>query len=237
MRIFSLFALLSFFLVLHSCGNPAEKSTKESSSTDSAAVFSGTKPSADVPDDGTDKAKAYQLFQQGTNEMKEQRYQDAVKTFLSAMEYDPENYRIYYNLGSCYYSLKEYSLVLSYFGDAVSFNPNDTSALIYSGMIHYLEGRIEESITYYNQAIDINNQLYMAWYNRGTSYGRLEEYDKAIFDFSEAIRINPVHGNSYMNRGLAYLYKGETDLACKDWKKASAYGVSMADEAIRQHCP
>jgi len=237
MRIFSVLVLFCVLTVLYSCGNPVGKSTKSSSPADSSTVFSGTKPSADVPDDGTDRAKAYQLFQQGTKEMKEQRYQDAVTTFLSAMEYDPSNPLIYYNLGSCYYSLKEYSLALSYFGDAIRFNPSDTSALVYSGMIHYLEGRIQESINYYTQALNINDKLYMAWYNRGTSYGRIEDYEKAIADFSRAILINPVHGNSFMNRGLAYYYSGNTDLACKDWKKASSLGLGIADEAIRQYCP
>lgn len=234
MRLLILFAIFSVFLASQSCSSPNESA--KSDATKNNPAISGTQPKPEDEQEGNDRGKAYQLFQQGTKEMKEQRYQDATQTFLTAAEYDPTNPLIYYNLGSCYYSLKEYSLALSYFGDAIKFNPSDTSALIYSGMIHYLENRIQESIKFYTQALEINDKLYMAWYNRGTSFGRIEDYEKAIADFSQAIVINPSHGNSYMNRGLAYYYSGKTDLACKDWKKASGLGIAMADEALRQYC-
>lgn len=234
MRLIFLFTVLSVFLACQSCSSPDVSSNSEA--TKNSSAVSGTQPKSEHEHEENNRGKAYQLFQQGTKEMKEQRYQEATQTFLSAAEFDPTNPLIYYNLGSCYYSLKEYSLALSYFSDAIKFNPSDTSALIYSGMIHYLENRIQESIKYYTQALEINDKLYMAFYNRGTSYGRIEDYEKAIADFSLAIVINPSHGNSYMNRGLAYYYSGKTELACNDWKKASGLGIGMADEALRQYC-
>lgn len=238
MRYFTLLTVLVLFQVLYSCGQSQKQNTKNNASPgkdSSIAVFSGTQPSINM-NDGKDTGKAFQLFQQGVNEMKEQRYEDAVSTFLSALELDPQNPKIFYNLGSCYYTLKEYSLALSYFSDAIKFNPSDTSSMIYSGMIHYTQGRIQESIALYTKAIKISDQLYMAFYNRGTSYGRLELYDMAISDFSAAIKINPSHANSYMNRGLAYYYSGKAELACKDWEVAAKKGVPMASEAIREHC-
>lgn len=239
MRYLSLLFSALAVLLLTSCDPtpPAQQQTSEPADTvKSTEKLLSVEKQAKPATDGRDVGKAYKLFQQGVGEMKEQKYEAAVSTFLLALESDPENPKIFYNLGSCYYSLKEYSLALSYFGDAVRFNPSDTSSMIYTGMIHYAQGRIEESIVSYTNAIEINDQLYMAWYNRGTSYGRLEKYDEAIHDFTAALVINPSHGNSYMNRGLAYFYKGETDLACKDWQKAASMGVTVANEAIREHC-
>lgn len=238
MRYLTLLAVVVLFQVFCSCGQ-TQKQTTENEATpgkDSAiATFSGTQPSINM-NEGKDIGKAFQLFQQGVNEMKEQRYENAISTFQSAQELDPQNPKIYYNLGSCYYSLKEYSLALSYFSDAIKFNPSDTSSMIYSGMIHYTEGRIQESIMLYTKAIDINDQLYMAFYNRGTSYGRLDQYDYAISDFTAAIKINPGHANSYMNRGLAYYKSGKVEQACKDWEIAANKGVAMASEAMREYC-
>jgi len=93
MRYFTLLTVLVLFQVLYSCGQSQKQNTKNNASPgkdSSIAVFSGTQPSINM-NDGKDTGKAFQLFQQGVNEMKEQRYEDAVSTFLSALELDPQN--------------------------------------------------------------------------------------------------------------------------------------------------
>ena len=68
-------------------------------------------------------------------------YGQAARYFDRALESDPDNVDIYYNLGVCYYSIGDYKQAISSFRKLLDIRPEDPEAYSLLGNAYYLTGQ------------------------------------------------------------------------------------------------
>lgn len=69
------------------------------------------------------------LFIQGNQQYAEEKYLDAISTYDSIISNGLESSELYYNLGNCYYKIKDWPYAIWYYKKSLSLNPNNKEAL------------------------------------------------------------------------------------------------------------
>lgn len=159
-------------------------------------------------------ARAYQL--KGFNYKYLRDTLNALSSFQTAIEQDPNDYDSYFQIGLFYANINN-PLAEDYFNNALKVRPNSLEALYAKGL-HFQEmGKTREALDVYNEIIALNPKYFNAYYNRGYVYLlQLQNYDSAAYEFQRAIDFGPKnYFEAYYNLGLAFEQK-------KDLVKATA---------------
>jgi tetratricopeptide (TPR) repeat protein len=144
----------------------------------------------------------------------------AVSCFRTTIDQDPDYYHAYMELGLLY-SLKNNSLAVDYFENALKLNPKSTEARYGLGMFYQGNGELKEAITEYDSIIHIDPKYKMAHFNIGyIQLVYLKDYKKAIEYFTDAISCDPKYAEAYYNRGYSYELMGNYQNAKDDYHKA-----------------
>ncbi|MDD5475298.1 MAG: tetratricopeptide repeat protein [Syntrophales bacterium] len=120
-------------------------------------------------------------------------YTEALRELFEAKRLNPDDSRIYYNMGVSYYArglIKDSSTA---FSRAVDLKPDYSEALNYLGLIRFEEGNYQEAIRFFHKAL--SNVLYdtpeFALYNLGRAWREQGDRDKSLSYFEQAARIRP----------------------------------------------
>jgi len=139
-------------------------------------------------------SKAIKYKNSGSEKIKSQDFEGAMKDFQKAIDLDP--YII-----PCYESLSALK---------INIHQDYNNAIELTTKIIELEG-------YENN----NNLIYSSIYdNRGLAKSYLEDEEGAIDDFDKALQIDNSRGFTYSNRGYSYTQIGENELALQDFNAA-----------------
>ncbi len=88
-------------------------------------------------------------------------YLGAADAFSELVSRIPSDARIYYNLGVCYYNLKDYKRAEGEFLKAMTLMQNDPDVHLYLGHCQFLQGRVDEAKKNWEEVlrIDPSNEL------------------------------------------------------------------------------
>ena len=97
-----------------------------------------------------------------------------------------------------------------------------------------MQGNLKEAMWNYSKAIELNKNSAVSLTNRAGLFGQIKRFDLAWGDYNAAIAADPDYGNAYLGRGnLLYGAKRYAE-ALKDFERAVALGVPIADEEIEK---
>ncbi|MEZ4720719.1 MAG: tetratricopeptide repeat protein [Flavobacteriales bacterium] len=164
-------------------------------------------------------AEAYRL--KGFNYKYSGDTTNAVSSFQTAIEQDPDDYDSYLQLGLIYSSILN-PLALNYYDNALRVRPASLEAM-YAKALHLQNiGESRLAIRLYDQIIEANPNFFNAHYNKGFVYlEQLEKYDSAAVAFTQAINYGPEnYFQAVYNRGLANERMGNKTSAKEDYKLA-----------------
>jgi type IV pilus biogenesis/stability protein PilW len=138
--------------------------------------------------------------------LNEGKVQLAFVEFQKAIQMEPNNKEIVYNLGLVYFELEDYAKARQYFLKAVGLDPQFANAYNNLGATYMRLKQWNEAVEAFRKALA--NPLYQtpewAFYNLGISYYRLGDYDKAVDAFKDAIRRDKSFSLPYYAMALAY---------------------------------
>ena len=99
-------------------------------------------------------ASANELFQSG-------QYSEAIKQYNSALELDPKNPEIYFNLGNCYGLLGSHSEAIWYFNKAIELDSTFTMAWYNKGIAYLKLDKLSEASAAFTKAysLDSTNEM------------------------------------------------------------------------------
>lgn len=99
-------------------------------------------------------ASANELFQSG-------QYSEAIKQYNSALELDPKNPEIYFNLGNCYGLLGSHSEAIWYFNKAIELEPTFAMAWYNKGIAYLKLDKLSEASAAFTKAysLDSTNEM------------------------------------------------------------------------------
>lgn len=146
---------------------------------------------------------------------------NAVSSFQTAVEQNPEDYDSYMQLGLLY-SDADHEIALDYFNNALKARPQSVETLYAIGIFHQNHGNAREALKTYEFILELTPNYFNAWYNRGFIYMEmLEENDSAAQMFTQAIEKGPQgYFAAYHNRGLSYERANLPKKAEADYRKA-----------------
>ncbi len=116
----------------------------------------------------------------------------AISYYQNALNVDPNNVEIHYNLGKMYQDMGNIEEAEQQYRAAIEVDPKHVPSLNNLGYIYLIEDetKMEDAVQLFTQAIQANpNQAYL-YCNRGLAYESLEMYDKARADFEHSLKLH-----------------------------------------------
>jgi tetratricopeptide (TPR) repeat protein len=158
--------------------------------------------------------------------------EQALASYVSAIQLNPE-YALAYNCkGEMFYTLGGYweelfpsdceEVAYAAFEKAIQLNPNYTYAYNNKGKVLYALKRYEEALAAFDQAIQLKSSDPLAYNNKGRALYALKRYEEALAAFEQALQL-------YHNYANAHNGKGEVLCALKRYEEA----LAAFDQAIR----
>lgn len=142
----------------------------------------------------------------GTAYLNEGKTQLAFVEFQKAVQIEPDNKDIVYNLGIVYLRLEDNENAKQYFLKAVKLDPKFADAYNNLGVTYMQLGQWRDAVGAFQKALA--NLLYQtpekAFYSVGMCYYRLGEYEKAVDSFKDSIRRDNTFVLPYYGMALVY---------------------------------
>ncbi len=151
----------------------------------------------------------------------EQKFDQAVKFLLVALENDPENAVIMGVLGAAYDELDEKEKSAGYYEKALKIQPDNSVILNNYGYSLSVRGeRLDDALEMVNKALETDPENGAFLDTIGWVYYKLGDYDKALEYIKKSAAIRGGSAEVLEHLGDVYEKLGQMDLAIENWKKA-----------------
>ena len=141
----------------------------------------------------------------------------ALETYQKALEVNPDNMDLVFNLGRLYFLQEDYDAAIAQFDKVIATNPEDFDANINVGNAylsiadHMRRKAVEEEEagkTFSDKDIeDLKNKI-------------AELHNQAIPYFEKAVSLRPDNSNAWYNLGVAYVNCGMAEKGAEAFDKA-----------------
>lgn len=170
-----------------------------------------------------------EIFEQGNKFYAENKFDDAILSFIQFLEKNPMAYQAYINLGNSYKEKGELDKAREHyqkFLDAAEGKEEEggnqeliAKALAGTGECYLKENDLDSAQKYFKEAIKIYPKDESLAHNVGEIYFSNNKVDEAIQYFQLSQEINPAWEKPYLKLGYAYLNKGEFKKAKENLEK------------------
>jgi arylsulfatase A-like enzyme/Flp pilus assembly protein TadD len=150
-----------------------------------------------------------------------------------ALQYNPQSYRGWYQLGSLE-ALTDKQAAISDYQKAVSIQENFAPLQRDLGLLQFHEGNYSEAAKYLSQAIALGINDPVLYNDLGISYGRAGRQDKAIASYHQALHLDPNLPQAHLNLGFAYEQLKQISLAEHEYRRACELNADLC-EMIKRH--
>lgn len=216
-----------FFLT--TAATVAEKETK---------VSNYAKESREITTGGEDPEKALQFYTEAQEKYNQGLYEEAVKLYSKAIEFNPLDFQSYLWRGHSKYSMGYQNGVTNSkmldesivdYSKTIQLSPGDSEAYYYRANAKKLLKKYNEAIPDFTLSIRYDPKKSEAYYYRGLTYYLLEKYGAAIEDFTKTISLNSENPDNYYWRGASYYGIEEYNQSIEDFDKAIALNPDYLD--------
>lgn len=169
-----------------------------------------------------------QLFEEANTLFQEGRYDDAIASYQSFLEKNPQAYQVRFNIGNCYREKRELALAQQEYETVLEKAQEEkgpealkiqAKALAAIGELYVIRDDIEKARDFFTKSLDRNPQDEILAYNVGEILFSNQKLDEALEYFNLAATIKPGWPDAYLKLGYVYLNKTEYDKAKENFKK------------------
>ena len=132
----------------------------------------------------------------------------AIKFYNKSLEFDPEFYLAYFQLGVLEKKQGNSKLAISNLNKVLELKPEHDKTWFTLGTAYESDQLIDEAITHYLKAIELNPGYSKAYGNVGKLLTEKEEYLKAEDLLKTIVQIDPNFADGFMRLGLLYIAQG-----------------------------
>ncbi len=162
----------------------------------------------------------------------------ATSYYEKALEFDPEFYLAYFQLGVLQKKQGQSKAAIESLNRVIEIKPDHDKTWFTLGTAYETDGNVDMAIDHYKKAIDINPGYSKAYGNLGKLYTDKQEFKEAEDVLKTIVQIDSDYSDGFMRLGLLYIeqenyedaannLKRSTELDDKDYNKyfnlASAY--------------
>jgi len=153
---------------------------------------------------GCKKGKELSNYEQGIENLKEEKFSEALSNFKAAETTEKDLRLVYRGEGMSYLGLGQYEDSLGAFKLALEQSNGlvkniDYDINFYMAVAEYKSGRLEEAIDTYTSILAVNKNNADAYYLRGKVKLDMDRLDEAREDFDQAILIKKNDSQLYIN--------------------------------------
>lgn len=157
------------------------------------------------------------------------RDNDALSVYSTAVEYNPKNVIALTNHGNCLQRLGNYNQALEDQNKALKLDPNYALALTNRGVVRTSLGDFASAISDHTNAIALDNDNPQMYFNRAVAYNKRGQYAQAIADYTKVIELDGSIIKAYYNRANTYNQLGKQSQAIIDYTKVLDKEPTNAD--------
>jgi Tfp pilus assembly protein PilF len=163
--------------------------------------------------------------------LEQNRLDEALRDFNTAVASAPGILKWYFNRASAYRMLGRYDKAIEDLTTVVKLGPRDILGYIHRGNTYLLMGQYDDAISDFSKAIFLKPDSTFVYFNRGKAYRLKKQFDKAIDDFSKAVSLDSRFADAYGERGAAYIALARYDEAIEDCSAA----ISISPDVPRYY--
>jgi tetratricopeptide (TPR) repeat protein len=168
---------------------------------------------------------ALALNLQGLAQMMKSNFLEAVKSFQSSIEVDPNFSEGYNNLGTAFQESNRLDEAAAAYAKAYALDGNYNAAYNLA-KIAYGKGAFQEALDWVQKSIAKYNRSVLAFNLQGLVLEGLERYDEALSSYQQALRILPGELNVQFNMGVVFYKK-------REYSRAKELFTKILDELVR----
>ncbi|MCT4642103.1 MAG: tetratricopeptide repeat protein [Bacteriovoracaceae bacterium] len=153
-----------------------------------------------------EQKKASLYFNQGTRNLVDQKFHQALKNLRLSVKYDPQNSEAHNNLGMAYYYRKSNSMAETHFKKAILLDKNFVDPKQNLATLYMETNRYNDALTIYNQILknlEYEGQ-YKTYFNIGTLFLRQKKLSLALKNYKKSIEVNSSFCPSHFKIGMIY---------------------------------
>jgi tetratricopeptide (TPR) repeat protein len=153
---------------------------------------------------------------------------DPLTFYTRTLEYEPDNARIYHNLGDTYNLREDYERAIAAYKKSLELEPYQADTYTNLALVYAVMEKVDKAVSLYQKALLIDPEYTPAHNNLGAVYYALAKREEALASYRKAIELNPLYVKPYINLGLAYYDSKEYEQAVAYYKKALKIDPSSA---------
>lgn len=164
---------------------------------------------------------------QATNELSEEKFEDAIEELEEFREKNPEEYLTYQNLGIAQYrkayffnDIQLYSKAIENLNKAIELNPNDHVSHTWLGWVYVRLEDYDSALKNFDKALRIDPKGSAATNGKAMVFRRLELFNKSVEFSKQAISLNPNVVDYYTLLGWTYHNMDEYDKSNDAFQRA-----------------
>lgn len=156
---------------------------------------------------------------QGLKFIEAGQYEKGVEAIRQAIQSQPDDASLHYNLGAAYVKLARYPLAAEALKKAVTLKPGWAEAHHNLGKAYLALGRNQEALEALNEALRLK-KFAEAYLDLGLANLKLGHHQEAVEALKQAVRLKPDDALIYYNLGVAYAQLGRHDQVIEATKQA-----------------
>lgn len=186
------------------------------------------------------------VFENGIKLANKGEYQTAIIDFQKSLAFaetdntsDEFLAKIHFNIGVCFYQMKEQAKAVTEFEKAIWLNPKHEKSFYALGMAQFELKNWREAERAFYGAIRLNNRNGETWFDLAFVYLAQENYESAKAAFQKSIKLKSIDAPvSHNNLGVILALAGDFDAAIKEFEIAlkKSGGKLVAAERNLQFC-
>jgi tetratricopeptide (TPR) repeat protein len=159
------------------------------------------------------KAEVDRLINDGVGLQEQNKFDQAIEKYKMALALDPNNDKLWVNVGSAYQAKKDYNNALQAYKQALNFNRQNADAnqgikaasdalqdaqidsISKKGNDLFKAGKFDDAIAAYMQLLKFDPNDADVHFNLGAAYQAKKEYDQALTEYRTAKGIDPKNKN------------------------------------------
>jgi tetratricopeptide (TPR) repeat protein len=154
--------------------------------------------------------------------LKQNRLNEAVNEFITALKLMPEYAEAHNNLGNAYLDQNRLDESVNEFIAALKLRPDYAKAHNNLGYAYLKQNRLNEAVNEFITALKLMPEYAEAHNNLGIAYLEQNRLDEAVNEFITALKLKPDYANAHYNLGYAYLGQNRLDEAVHEFITALA---------------
>lgn len=162
------------------------------------------------------------------------RYEDAIAAYHKALEWFPESYETWLEIGKLYLKQQNYHRAMEAYQKAIDIDENRDEAWYYLGNTLSKSEQYLRALTAYDRALSIHPGRYEAWYNQGSVLAKLGRYAEAIDSYDRALILHPQSWETWYHRGNLLGWIGEYEKAILSYDKSVNLNSQHSDSWYKQ---